>query len=67
MLKKAEDKGVKFLLPVDNRGGATRLTANCQHEDRALRANIPDGWMGLDIGPKTTRALCRRDRRTPAP
>ena len=28
---------------------------------------VPDGWMGLDIGPRTRRALRRGGRRRPAP
>ncbi len=42
MVKKAADKGVKLLLPVDT--VATQVVA---------AGEIPDGWQGLDIGPKT--------------
>lgn len=51
MMKKAEDKGVKFLIPVDNKVGKEydeHTEANVVSSD-----DIPDGWMGLDIGPKT--------------
>ncbi len=51
MMKKAEEKGVKFLIPVDNKVGkeyAADTEAMVVDSD-----NIPDGWMGLDIGPKT--------------
>lgn len=51
MLKKAEEKGVKLLLPVDNIV-ADKFSADASPvvtEDQ----NIPDGFMGLDIGPKT--------------
>ncbi len=51
MMKKAEEKGVKFLIPVDNKVGkeyAPDTEAMIVDSD-----NIPDGWMGLDIGPKT--------------
>ncbi len=51
MMKKAEEKGVKFLIPVDNKVGkeyAPDTEAMVVDSD-----NIPDGWMGLDIGPKT--------------
>ncbi|SHJ98979.1 phosphoglycerate kinase [Hathewaya proteolytica DSM 3090] len=51
MVKKAEEKGVKLLLPVDfviakefSRDAEALVT-----EDR----NILDGYMGLDVGPKT--------------
>ncbi len=51
MMKKAEEKGVKFLIPVDNKVGkeyAPDTEAMIVNSD-----DIPDGWMGLDIGPKT--------------
>lgn len=51
MLKKAEEKGVKLLLPVDNIV-ADKFSADAAPvvtEDQ----NIPEGFMGLDIGPKT--------------
>ncbi|WP_426348471.1 phosphoglycerate kinase [Alloiococcus sp. CFN-8] len=54
MMKKAEDKGVKLLLPVDN-VVADKFAADSEPvvtED----ANISDGYMGLDIGPKTSKA-----------
>lgn len=53
MLKKAEEKGVKLLLPIDHVCGnafsesAEPLTTEDQ--------NIPDGYMGLDIGPKSAK------------
>ena len=51
MIKKAEEKGVKLLLPVDT------VMADAVSNDanrKVVEANaIPDGWMGLDIGPKT--------------
>ena len=51
MLKKAHDKGVNFLLPVDN------VIGREYKEDttfmRIYSDSIPDGWMGLDIGEKT--------------
>ena len=50
ILKKAEEKGVKFLLPVDNIC-ADAFDANAN--TRVFEGNIEDGWMGLDIGPKT--------------
>ena len=51
VLKKAKEKKVNFLLPVDN------IIAREYKEDadfmRIYSDSIPDGWMGLDIGPKT--------------
>ena len=51
MMAKAEAKGVKFLLPVDNRIGKA-YDENTEYAE-VSSDNIPDGWMGLDIGPKT--------------
>lgn len=51
MMDKAEAKGVKLLLPVDNVVG-DKFAADATTvitEDQ----NIPEGHMGLDIGPKT--------------
>ena len=48
MMAKAEAKGVKLLLPIDNRIGQT-YDENTEYTD-VNSDNIPDGWMGLDIG-----------------
>ena len=51
MLEKAKEKGVNFYLPVDSRA-ANKFAADAQvvvTEDQ----NIPEGYMGLDIGPKS--------------
>ena len=51
MMEEAEKKGVKLLIPVDNKIGKEYNKDTewqiCPSDD------IPDGWMGLDIGPKT--------------
>ena len=51
MMKAAEDKGVKFLLPVDT------VIANDFDNPTEIKVvdagKIPEGWQGLDIGPKT--------------
>ena len=53
MLKKAEEKGVKLLLPVDNRiGDAFSNDCNIQIVGSG---EIPDGWEGMDIGPETEK------------
>ena len=51
MVKKAADKGVKLLLPVDT-VVADAFAADAQSQV-VPAGEIPDGWMGLDIGPKT--------------
>ena len=51
MMADAKEKGVNFLIPVDNKVGK-EYDANTE----AMIVNsdeIPDGWMGLDIGPKS--------------
>ncbi len=51
MMETAKAKGVKFLIPIDNRIG---LEYAEDTENKIVDSdNIPDGWMGLDIGPKT--------------
>ncbi len=51
MMETAKAKGVKFLIPIDNRVG---LEYNENTEHKIVDSDdIPDGWMGLDIGPKT--------------
>ena len=56
MVKKAADKGVKLLLPIDTViADAFAPDANAQVVDAG---EIPDGWQGLDIGPKTVELYC---------
>ncbi|MBQ9106652.1 MAG: phosphoglycerate kinase [Clostridia bacterium] len=54
LMAKARKKGVQFIIPVDN------IISREYKEDavhmRVYSDVIPDGWMGLDIGP-TTREL----------
>ena len=50
MIAKAKEAGVNFLLPVDNIA-ADKFDANANTQ--IVGADVPDGWMGLDIGPKT--------------
>lgn len=51
IMVKAKEKGVNFLIPVDN------VIANKFAEDAQWQIvdsdQIPEGWMGLDIGPKS--------------
>ena len=53
MMKKAEEKGVKLLLPVDNRIGDD-FSNDCNIQV-VKRGEIPEGWEGMDIGPKTEK------------
>ncbi len=55
MLDAAAAKGIKFLLPVDN-VVADKFPAEKDASDittKVTEGDIEDGWMGLDIGPKT--------------
>ncbi len=51
ILKKALDKGVRMLLPVDN-VVATSISNDVETKITAVD-DIPEGYIGLDIGPKT--------------
>ena len=51
MMEKAKEKGVSFLIPVDH-VIADKFDANAEAVTTE-GADIPDGYMGLDIGPKT--------------
>ncbi len=55
IMAKAKEKGVNFLIPVDN------VIANKFAEDAQWQIvdsdQIPEGWMGLDIGPKSAETF----------
>lgn len=53
LLKKAEEKGVCFHFPSDS-VIASKFAADAE-VSVAPSNNIPDGWMGLDIGPNAVR------------
>ena len=50
MIAKAKEAGVNFLLPIDN---IAADKFDPEAKTQIVGADIPDGWMGLDIGPKT--------------
>ena len=53
-LAKAESKGVRFLLPVDTlTTDALDFEAKSLGEIKVVEGDIPDGWEGVDIGPRT--------------
>ncbi len=54
LLEKAKQKKVNIVLPVDNII-ADKFDANAN--TKVVGDQIPDGWMGLDIGPKTVEAF----------
>ena len=57
MMKKAEEKGVKLLIPLDN------ICADAFSNDANVKVvakdqDIEAGWQGLDIGPKAQAMFC---------
>lgn len=51
LMEKAKQKGVKFLLPVDNR---IAQTISEEAESKIVKSSqIPENWEGLDIGTET--------------
>lgn len=53
MMAKAKEKNLKFIIPVDNKVG---LEYDPNTEAKVVDSDkIPEGWMGLDIGPKTAK------------
>ena len=52
----AEKNNIKFLLPLDDKVG-TEYKPDTESQIVPSDA-IPDGWMGLDIGPKTIELFC---------
>ena len=51
LLKKAQERKVQLLLPVDN---VVANDFNANADSQVVESmKIPDGWQGLDIGPKT--------------
>ena len=55
IMRQAEEKGVKLVLPIDSKvADAFDNNANTQF---CLSKEIPDGWEGLDIGPKSMEAF----------
>lgn len=57
LVQKAKDKGVNLLLPVDN--VIADDFSNDANTNIAKTGEIPDGWMGLDIGPETVKLFSK--------
>ena len=56
LMEKAEKAGVKLMLPTDN------IIADAFSNDantKVVSGDIPDGWMGLDIGPRHRQGVHR--------
>lgn len=52
LMTKAKEKGVQIHLPVDF-VCADKFAADAESRESDDIAGIPDGWMGLDVGPKS--------------
>lgn len=52
LLDKAKNKGVDFVVPVDA-VIAQEIKAGVEKKVVTMEEGVPEGWMGLDIGPKT--------------
>lgn len=57
LVKKAKEKGVNLLLPVDN--VIADKFANDAKTGIAITGEIPDEWEGLDIGPETVKLFSK--------
>jgi len=53
LLEKAAARGIEFLLPTDNIVG-DKFAPDCAFKT-VDSSSIPEGWMGLDIGPETIK------------
>ncbi|MBN3038450.1 MAG: phosphoglycerate kinase [Candidatus Omnitrophica bacterium] len=51
ILSKAKDAGVKIILPKDN---VIADSFSAQAQNKLVGEEVPEGWMGLDVGPQTT-------------
>ena len=60
LMKQAKEKGVNLLLPVDT-VVATAFAADAEHKTVKADA-IPEGWMGLDIGPESAKLFAETIR-----
>jgi phosphoglycerate kinase len=53
ILKKAKEKGVKVIMPLDN--VCADAFSNDANRQIVATGQIPDGWEGLDIGPESVK------------
>ncbi|WP_304238677.1 phosphoglycerate kinase [Jiulongibacter sediminis] len=62
ILKKAEEKGVNIIMPLDNL--IADDFSNDANTQVVKRGEIPDGWEGLDIGPETAKLFAETIRKS---
>src|SRR6202171_688141 len=56
LLEEASSRKFRLLLPLDH---VLAKSVDSSATETTEIANTPDGWMGLDIGPKTIEQFCR--------
>jgi len=63
LIKKAEEKGVKLLLPVDSviADSFDKSASTCSV---SVEEGAPEGWLILDIGPKSAETFCDSVRKS---
>lgn len=54
--EKAKQKGVELHLPTDFKTGS-KFAADCETGTATVESGIPDGWLGLDIGPASIKVF----------
>jgi len=59
---KAKEKGVKLHFPVDFVTGS-KFAEDAEVGSATVASGVPDGWMGMDIGPESTKAFAEVIRR----
>lgn len=57
LIEKAKKNNVEFVLPIDNLAG--KEFSNDQKPKKCVAGQIPEGFMGLDIGPKTAKLFAK--------
>jgi phosphoglycerate kinase len=57
LIKKAKDKNIRLILPTDNIV-ADKFDAAASVQETPID-RVPDGWMGLDIGPRSIAEISR--------
>jgi len=58
LMEKAQKKGVKIHLPLDF-VAADKFDANANTKVCTDKDGIPEGWMGLDVGPESAKAFAQ--------
>lgn len=57
-IRKASEKGVRLILPSDNLAAkGLDFKGKTVAETKVVEGDIPDGWEGVDIGPRTIEAF----------